>query len=167
MDFQQLKRKLAEEAKANGICEEWYNYILIAPSKERLLTLFIKGLDFSLANAFTENLWEEFQGIRQHYGVFKNDPINAKNLRNVVALGTSEGTAEFTDFQVSQIWARENTKIRIKASGYAYITVDIADRASVEITASDAARVSVFLHGGNYTGNTTGNARIKVINKND
>ena len=107
----------------------------------------------------------EFQGIRQHYGVFKNEPIEVKDLRNVVAFGTSEGTAEFTGFHVAQVWARDNAKVSIKASGYAYITVDIADRATVEITASDAARVSVFLHGGNYTGSTTGNAQIKVINK--
>ena len=165
MEFQQLKKKLAEEAKVNGICEEWYNYILNAPSKERLLTLFIKGLDFSLRNAFTDDLWAEFQGIRQHYGVFKNEPIEVKDLRNVVAFGTSEGTAVFTGFHVAQVWARDNAKVRIKASGYAYITVDIADRATVEITASDAARVSVFFHGGNYTGSTTGNARIKVIDK--
>ena len=160
MEFQQLKKRLAEEAKANGICEEWYNHILNAPSKERLLTLFVKGLDFCLKNEFTDDLWAEFQGMRQHYGVFKNE-----DLRNVVAFGTSEGTAEFTGFHVAQIWARDNVKISIKASGYAYITVDIADRAEVEITASDAARVSVFLHGGNYTGSTTDNARIKVIDK--
>ena len=145
MEFQQLKKRLAEEAKANGICEEWYNHILNAPSKERLLTLFVKGLDFCLKNEFTDDLWAEFQGMRQHYGVFKNEPIEVKDLRNVVAFGTSEGTAEFTGFHVAQIWARDNVKISIKASGYAYITVDIADRAEVEITASDAARVSVCL----------------------
>ena len=86
-------------------------------------------------------------------------------MRNVVGFGTSEGTAEFTGFHVAQIWARDNAKVSIKASGYAYITVDIADRATVEVTVSDAARVSVFLHGGNYTGNATDNARIKVIDK--
>ena len=165
MEFQQLKKRLAEEAKANGICEEWYNHILNAPSKERLLTLFVKGLDFCLKNEFTDDLWAEFKGMRQPYGVFKNEPIEVKDLRNVVAFGTSEGTAEFTGFHVAQIWARDNVKISIKTSGYAYITVDIADRAEVEITASDAARVSVFLHGGNYTGSTTDNARIKVIDK--
>ena len=136
MEFQQLKKRLAEEAKANGICEEWYNHILNAPSKERLLTLFVKGLDFCLKNEFTDDLWAEFQGMRQHYGVFKNEPIEVKDLRNVVAFGTSEGTAEFTGFHVAQIWARDNVKISIKASGYAYITVDIADRAEVEITAT-------------------------------
>ena len=77
-----------------------------------------------------------------------------KDLRNVVAFGTSEGTAEFTGFHVAQIWARDNVKISIKASGYAYITVDIADRAEVEITASDAARV-VY----SFTAETTREAR--------
>ena len=122
----------------------------------------IAGLGTSsvaFANAKTTN------EISIQLNVADYTPIEVKDLRNVVAFGTSEGTAEFTGFHVAQIWARDNVKISIKASGYAYITVDIADRAEVEITASDAARVSVFLHGGNYTGSTTDNARIKVIDK--
>jgi hypothetical protein len=165
MDFQQLKNRLAAEAKANGICKEWYNRILNAPSKEHLLMLFVKGLDFCLKNAFTEDLWAEFGGIRQHYGVFVNDPIDAKGVRNVIAFGTSEGKAEFDGFNVAQIWARDDTKINVKAGGHAYITVDIADRAKVEITASDMARICIFFHGGSYNANTAGSAQIKVIDK--
>lgn len=165
MEFQQLKNRLATEAKANGICEEWYDYILNAPNKERLLMLFVKGLDFCLENAFTEDLWAEFEGIRQHYGVFVNDPIDVKGVRNIIAFGTSEGKAEFDGFNVAQIWARDDTKINVKVGGHAYITVDIADRAKVEITASDTARICIFLHGGSYNANTAGNAQIKVIDK--
>lgn len=166
MELQQLKKILAAEAKEKGICKEWYEYILNAPSKERLLMLFVKGLNFCLKNNYQASpLWAEFEGIRQHYGVFLNEPINAKDLRNVIAFGTSEGIAEFSGFTVSQVWARDNTKIVIKATGYAYVTIDIADCAEVEITASDAARVCVFLHGGSYTKSTTGNARINIIDK--
>lgn len=71
MELQQLKKILAAEAKEKGICKEWYEYILNAPSKERLLMLFVKGLNFCLKNNYQASpLWAEFEGIRQHYGVF-------------------------------------------------------------------------------------------------
>lgn len=166
MELNQLKKILAAEAKEKGICKEWYEYILNAPSKERLLMLFVKGLDFCLKNNYQASpLWAEFEGIRQHYGVFLNEPINVKGLRNVIAFGTSEGKAEFSGFNVSQVWARERARIDISVTGYAYVTIDIADSAEVKITASDAARVCVFLHGGSYTKSTTGNAKIKIIDK--
>ena len=52
MSFEELKRALAAEAQAKGICSEWYSFILRATSKERLLTLFVKGLDFVFDNDF-------------------------------------------------------------------------------------------------------------------
>lgn len=166
MDFQQLKKELATEAKKKGICKEWYDFILNATSKERLLILFIKGLDFCIKNDFpAARLRAELAGIRQHYGIFVNDPIDVKGVRNVIAFGTSEGKAEFDGFNVAQIWARDDTKINVKAGGHAYITVDIADQAKVEITASDMARICIFFHGGSYNANTAGSAQIKVIDK--
>lgn len=166
MNLEQLKKELATEAKAKGICSEWYNFILSAPSKERLITLFIKGLDFCIYNDFpAAHLRAEFAGIRQHYGIFVNDRINVKSSRNIIAFGTSEGKADFTNFDVAQIWARDDTRITVRVRNNAFVCIDIADRAEIEIIASDAARVSVFLHGGTYTSKPTGNAKIKVIDK--
>ena len=52
MELKELKKKLAAEAKEKGICREWYEFILNATSKERLLTLFVKGLDFCVENDY-------------------------------------------------------------------------------------------------------------------
>lgn len=166
MKLEKLKKELAAEAKAKGICREWYNYILNAPSKERLMTLFVKGVDFCIYNDFpAAHLRAEFAGIRQHYGVFVNDNINVKSLRSIIAFGTSEGQTDFANFDVAQIWARDDTRITVRVRNNAFVCIDIADRAKVEIIASDAARVSVFLHGGTYTSKPSGNAKIKVIDK--
>lgn len=65
MEFNELKQILAGEAKAKGICKEWYEKILSAPSKEYLLTLAVKGSDFWLGNAFASpEVRAEFAGLR-------------------------------------------------------------------------------------------------------
>ena len=75
MSFEELKRALAAEAQAKGICSEWYSFILRATSKERLLTLFVKGLDFVFDNDFpSAELRAEFKGLHEHYGVFIDEP---------------------------------------------------------------------------------------------
>ena len=96
MSFEELKRALAAEAQAKGICSEWYSFILRATSKERLLTLFVKGLDFVFDNDFpSAELRAEFKGLHEHYGVFIDEPFSVADMRRIVAFGTSEGEARF------------------------------------------------------------------------
>lgn len=166
MDLIHLKRALAAEAQAKGICSEWYNYILRANSKERLLTLFVKGLDFVFDNDFpSAELRAEFKGLYEHYGVFINEPINVAGVRRIVAFGTSEGYANFSGFEVAQIWARDDTKLTVEVKDNTFVCVDITDRAKVEIKASVSAKVTIIQHGGEYINQTSDSAKIKVIDK--
>lgn len=167
MELKELKIKLASEAKAKGICREWHEFILNAHSKERLLTLFVKGLDFCLENNYpSAQLRAEFSGLRQHFGIFMNDDhISVKSGKYVIAFGTSEGKAAYSGFDVAQIWAREDTRMEVTATDNAVVCIEVADRAQVTITASGAARVSVFLHGGTIAQTSREKATIKVIDK--
>jgi hypothetical protein len=168
MELKELKKRLAAEAKEKGICREWYEFILNAPSKERLLTLFVKGLDFCVENDYpSAQLRAEFAGLRQHFGIFMSDHISVKSGKYVIAFGTSEGKAAYSGFDVAQIWAREDTRLGVTATDNAVVCIEVADRAQVTITASGAARVSVFLHGGTITKNATDKATIKVIDKSE
>lgn len=166
MEFTKLKQALAAEAKAAGICEQWYYYILRATSKESLIALFNKGLDFCINNRFpSAKLRAEFDGVRQHFGVYDSEEFTANNLRRVVAYGTATGQIKIANFAVSLIWARDNSTLRVEARDNAYVCVNVADNAKVEIEASGAARVSIVLHGGTYTSRTNDAAQIRVINK--
>ena len=166
MEFTKLKQALAAEAKAAGICEQWYYYILRATNKESLIALFNKGLDFCINKRFpSAELRAEFDGLRQHFGIYDSEEFTANNLRRVVAYGTAAGRIKIANFGVSLIWARDNSTLRVEAKDNAFVCINVADSAKVEIEASDAARVSIVLHGGTYTSRTNGAAQIKVINK--
>lgn len=167
MEFTTLKQALAAEAKAAGICEEWYYYILRATNKESLIALFSKGLDFCINNRFpSAKLRAEFDGIRQHFGVYDSEEFTTKSRRRVVTYGTAAGTIKLANFDVSLIWAREDSKIAVEARNNAFVCVNIADNAEVKIEASDAAKVNIVLHGGTYESHASGDAvQIKVIDK--
>lgn len=166
MDFKELKKRLAQEAKEAGICAEWYGYILRAVNKERLVALYFGGFDFVEDNGFpSKELRREFEDIRRNYNIFEGERFNVKNPRRLVAYEGAEGRAYYGNFAVGQIWANNGSEIDINAGGYAFITVDVYNGARVNIKASDKARVTVFLHGGTLMQETEGEARISIKNK--
>lgn len=79
MSFEELKRALAAEAQAKGICSEWYSFILRATSKERLLTLFVKGLDFVFDNYNPQIQISAESGTKRSIFRQKNKTKRSKN----------------------------------------------------------------------------------------
>lgn len=163
-----LNKELAYEAKKNGICKDWFNRLQVTEDKDELIKMYLDGIDFCLSNDYPpRTFFKPFDGIRQKYGVFLDEQIETVNSRHVVALGTSEGSASFTDFEVGQVFVKHEAKVEIKASGNAFVMVDVFDDAEVEVIASDNAKVCVNRYGGFITSTTgsEGNAVIKVIQK--
>lgn len=166
MEFKELKKALAREAKEAGICQEWHDYILIAPSKERLMALYFGGFDFVEANNYpSETLIQEFADVLPHYNVYIREQYNAKNPRRLVAYTEAIGTAYFTDFAVSQIWLRPGSEINVKATEHSYVTIDVASGAIARIQATDDSKVIVYNHGGTITKEAIGKAVITIKDK--
>lgn len=166
MNFKELKKALASEAKAAGICEEWHGYILNAPNKERLIALYFGGFDFVEENDFpSEPLRREFDDIRRHYAIYEAERFNAKNPRRLVAYTGAEGTAHFTGFAVAQVWARKGAQVTIGADDRSCVTLDVAQGAAAHIKATGKSSVIVFNHGGTVTQEATDNAVITIKDK--
>ena len=166
MDFKDLKKALASEAKAAGICQEWYEYILNAPDKGRLMALYFGGYDFVEANDFpSEPLRREFDDIRRHYAIYEDERFNAQNPRRLVAYTGAEGTAHFTGFAVAQVWARKGAQVTIDANDRSCVTMDVAQGATAHIKATGKSSVIVFNHGGTIAQEATGDALITIKDK--
>lgn len=163
MDFKTLKKRLAEEAKAANICAEWYNHILNATSKERLLALYFEGFDFVTENDFpSEPLRREFDDVRKHFHIYENEAFTARNARKLVAYKGTRGKAEYNGFAVAQIWLRQGAEVEVTASGNAYVTLDVAEGADAKIKVSGKSKVVVFHHGGTITREAIDEAIITV-----
>lgn len=165
MELQQLRKELAAEAKAAGICQEWFEKIKAAPSREYLITLFVKGLDFGILHDFPSNrLAAEFNDIAPHYGIFVNrfGKWEATNKKRVIARDAEVILASFDGFTVGEVYALHGSGVQIKASGYAIVAVTAEEGSEVQIEAYDNAQVKCFLRGGHVNTPTVGN--VKFIN---
>ena len=162
-----LNKELAYEAKRNGICSEWFNRLLHTEDKGEMVKMYLEGIDFCLSNNYPSNefIRKNFVGFCEKYGVFLDDTINGVNLRNIVALGTCEGSVEYNSFEVGQVFIKNQSKLTVKASGNAFVMVDTFDEGELTIEATDNAKVCINQHGGNVESVTSGKAVIKVIRK--
>ena len=163
MELKQLRKELAAEAEKAGICKEWLEKILTAPSREYLLQLFIKGLDFSILHDFPNSrLADELSDIAPHFGIFVNREGTwpAANKKRVIARDAIVMPATFDGFSVGEVYALHGSGVEVRASGRAIVSVTVEDGAQVEATATEYAQVKIFHHGGQIV--THGN--VTVIN---
>ena len=163
MELNQLRKELGEEARKAGICQEWLEKILTAPSREYLARLFIKGLDFAILHDFPSNrLAAEFDDIAPHFGIYINrvGTWQAEGKKRVIAREAVVMPATFAGFDVAEVYALHGSDVHVKATGYAIVAVTVEDSAQVEAEASEHAQVKIFHHGGQIK--TQGN--VKIIN---
>ena len=164
MNLKQLRKELAAEAKKAGICKEWHKKILTAPSREYLLQLFIKGLDFATLHDFpSDKLAAEFNDIAPHFGIFikRDGTWPAPNKKHVVARDAIVMPATYTGFDVAEVYALHGAGVQVKATGYAIVSVTVEEGAQVEAEATEHAQVKIFQHGGQIR--SKGN--VKIINQ--
>lgn len=163
MELKKLRKELAAEARKAGICKEWLEKILTAPSREYLIQLFVKGLDFAILKDFpSDRLAAEFNDIAPHFGIFINreGTWQAASKKRVIARDAIVSPASFTSFDVAEVYALHDAGVEVKASGYAIVSVTVEEGAQVIATATDKAQVKIFQHGGQIQ--TRGN--VKIIN---
>ena len=162
-----LNNKLAEMERKAGICEEWFTRLMSTEDKDKLIKMYLEGIDFCLSNEYPDNefIRRHFVGTCEAYGIYLDEQIATLNSMHVVALGCCTGTAEYTDFAVGQVFVKHTGKLTITASGNSFIMVDVFDEAQIEIQATDNAKVCVNQYGGNISEKKDGNAVVKVIRK--
>ena len=168
MTFKTLRKRLAAEAEKAGICDEWRRKILKAPSREYLLQLFIKGLDFAILNDFpSDELAAEFNDIAPAYGIFLNreGSWRTDNRKHIIAREAVITPANYDGFSVGEVYALHGGAVEIIARGYAVVCATVETGAQVIAKAYDNAQVRIFRHGGEITTRQNGKATIKVLTR--
>lgn len=164
-----LNKELAHAAKKKGICEDWFKDLLNTEDKGKLIQMYLKGIDFCLSNEYPSLSFirENFVGAMEPFGVFLDEEIKAENSRHVVVLGNCNGTANYSGFEVGQVFAKHNAKLTVTAKDSSFVMIDVFDNAEVEVVASDNAKICVNHYGGRVTSQSSehGNSVIKIIRK--
>ena len=72
-----LSKELAERARKKGICKEWHDELLSLKDKDKMIKMYLRGIDFCLSNDYPENdfIRSYFKGAMEKYGVFLDDAV--------------------------------------------------------------------------------------------
>jgi hypothetical protein len=163
-----ISSELAKQAKIKGICQEWYLILKNEKDIDSLLDMYIKGLDFCLSNNYPSNdyISKNFKGKMESHGIHLNEFLDIVNERKVIALGKTTGTVKIKDYEVSEIFVKNNSELTIMASGNSFVMIDIFDDSKVIVFASDDAKVVIMKYGGRVLQDSKDDSCIKIIEKN-
>ena len=166
--MENIGKELAKQAKAKGICQEWHNELKGQNDVGKLAEMYLKGIDFCLANNFppVEYIRRNFKGKMEAFGVHLDDRLAVTNDKKVVALGTCSGMVEIKEYGVSEVFIKHMSSIVIVARDNSFVMVDMFDDSSLNIIAGDNAKVCVNRYGGTVQFSRFDNAVVKVIEKN-
>lgn len=163
-----LSNELAKQAKKKGICQDWYNDLRTTQDKEKLLDLYIRGIDFCLSNDYPSNEYirSNFVGIMGRHGIHLDENISIASERRVIALGKCYGNVETNNYDTCEVFVKHDSEIVVTANGNSFVMVDVFDNGRLSVTAHGNAKVCVNHYGGEIVYSKYENAQIKIREKN-
>jgi len=163
-----LNKELAKMAQKHGICENWYLQLKNENNIDKMLEMYVKGIDFCLSNNYPSNefIRDNFKGKMEKHGIHLDEVLDLKSDSKVIVLGKCKGTLEVDCFDVCEVFVKHDSDIIIMAHDNSFVMVDIFDNAKVIIFTYDDAKVVVNRYGGTVTQSKNENSVIKVIDKN-
>lgn len=158
---------LKNMARKAGLCDEWFNDWKDDCTADELINKYKRGIDFSLSKDWLHNdtIKQLFSEEELHCnGVFVGGNGFINGSGTFVINDKSYILGVFKDFQVSEIYVRQGSKLDLSVEDNAIVKVRIFDNSSVNIVNNSTNKVFVYSYGENNI-TTNGNVLIRK-NKN-
>lgn len=145
-----LSKELARDARKRGICEEWHDELQNQTSKDAMVRMYLKGIDFCLSNEYPDNdyIRKHFKGDMEKHGVFLDDAIEVSNAPKCVCLGACSGHVVVDGFNVCEVFVKHDSVLNVIAKDNSFVMIDVFDKAVLNVYAHDKAKVCVNRYGG-------------------
>ena len=152
MRTNEISKILKEEAIRYGLCVAWTKE-WGSPTKEQMVDMYIKGLDFCIEHNYPSNAFikEQFGDIAIRKGVFTDMDVNELNPPTAILNGNCTGKIELTGFVSRDIYVRHNSKVKIIIRDNAKAFVRVYDNAHAIIENEGVSRCFVYRMGGTAT----------------
>lgn len=150
MDIKVINDVLRRQAVGAGLCKDWqenkWNRVL---SKDELMSLYLKGIDFSLKKE-----WFDYDFIRK---AFTQEELRNRNIYldeeivipdassgQYVFLGKCRVDITFNGFQAAVIYCRHDSEVNVKAYEGARIFVRYYDASRGSCKSDDWSVIKTF-----------------------
>lgn len=142
---------IIKEMKAFQPCKSGFEDAVKNSNLKSLCDMFFSHSDWTLKQNFpNKNVLEKYRGYYEQYGIFYRSNTLLKGTK--MGIFDCDSELNFNAFDVSEIYIRGNSKIKINATGYSKIFVTVLDDSEINVTISDNASVNIFRYGGNVVG---------------
>lgn len=144
-----LVKQLKDDGITKGLCRLWQGKLKPGTNIGTLCSMFVAGIDFCISENYPtlEFLRENLKGKCEEFGIFIDDQVSITNLSDSVLNGSCSANLVYSDYTVSRLYIRHNSKAIIDICDHAIVTVDAFDNSSLEITASEGTKVLINLYG--------------------
>lgn len=159
-----VSRELKAQARALGLCDEWYGAWDDDSTYDELISKFIAGYDFCLRHD-----WPDPKFIDRSFpkpalranGVFCDDSSAKSDCRNAVVMGRSAVELYYSDFTFGDVRVRHSSHVSVKADALSIVHIHAYEHSSVSVDAEEGARVTLFVH--SHSVRTTVNGKVKIV----
>lgn len=163
----ELVEQLKNDGIAKGLCQAWQDKLKPGVSMERLVKLFIRGIDFCVKNDFPtlDFMRNNFKGKCEPYGAYVDDVFASENIPDVVLNGECDAKLTYSGYTVSRVVIRHSSKANITIYGHSCVTIDVFDNGKLDlVTVGTRCKVIVYQYGNSIV--NYGGTCAKIINKN-
>lgn len=166
----ELNSHIYSGAVKEGICDDWATYIKNAKSKDELMEMYVKGIDFCLEHNFPSNSdLLKFGGstFLSNYGVYVDSIVNLYGGDFIVLLGSCKAKLVYNNYTAGQLFNKANSEMEVVINDNAFIVIDCFDESRAHIRASGNSKVCINIYGNaKVTYTTADNAIVKIVKKN-
>lgn len=144
-----LNTELKENAVSLGLCQDWQrNKWGRNLTEEELIGLYKTGIDFCIKHSYPTNDFFKSRGERDtlnRCGVFVDERVDVKDGDNGIYVinGACTGEMSFSTNKVATVYMRHESKVKIKASGFAKVFVRLYDNAEAERECTELGKIII------------------------
>lgn len=157
-----VSKELREQARAIGLCDEWYGAWSDECTYDELISKFITGYDFCL-----EHDWPEPKYVVKNFplhvlranGVFCDDSSARSDIRNAVVMGRSTVELYYSDYTFGDVRVRHSSHVCVNAGALSIVHIHAYDNSSVTVFAEEGAKVTLFVHSDSVRVTVKGNVK--------
>nr|DAV38587.1 MAG TPA: hypothetical protein [Caudoviricetes sp.] len=162
-----LNCKLRDRAITLGLCQQWQGEWMDGKSKDELVEMYVRGLDFCIEHNYPSNdfIAANFEPeVLHRNGVWLNERVVTCGVPNSVLVlnGCCTGVLKFGGYDVCTIYVRHDSEVEINADGVSKVFISVFDNAKVKVKQSDLAKVYVYKHGDKCVVGTDGDVRMRT-----
>ena len=149
MELNTLNKSLRKDAIDFGLCQQWQGDWQGDWDKEKMVEKFFQGMDFCLKHRYPTNQFivDNFDlDFRRKSNVLVDDKWSLLNPPHALILGKSESTIRMNAHNATTIYMRDESYVKLLASGLSFVIVHLLDSAHITVETKDKAHVVVIAH---------------------